>query len=70
MPRIPLRTPPRIPRTPAQAFLWGMAHAFDLGATLLPSAGELAGGPADDARAIGGDWRIAVRRAAAHGPRE
>lgn len=47
-------------------FLWGMAHAFDLGALLLPSRDRLLRGPAADAAALRKDWLAAMGRAERH----
>lgn len=52
--------------SPLRAVLWGMAHAFDLGAMLAPPYGAVGGSPADDARALAGDWSRALRRADTH----
>lgn len=38
------------------AFLFGMAHAFDLGGTLARNRGRFARGPAGDAEALRQDW--------------
>jgi hypothetical protein len=41
-----------------RSFLWGAAHALDLGGVLLDEQDW--GGPEADAEAIRGDWRVAL----------
>jgi hypothetical protein len=49
------------------AFLFGMAHAFDLGGTLAHRRGRFARGPAGDAEALRQDWIRAASAAQIHG---
>ena len=42
------------------AILYGAAHAFDLGGTLVRHRGRFADGFAGDRRAIAGDWSRAL----------
>jgi hypothetical protein len=44
-----------------KAFLWGAAHALDLGAGLV--AEKEWGGFDADARALAGDWRVSIHKA-------
>ena len=43
-----------------EAFLWGAAHALDLGAALV--AEKEWGGFDADAQALAGDWQVSIRR--------
>lgn len=43
-----------------RAFLWGAAHALDLGGALL--AEKSWGGVEEDAQALAGDWRMSIRK--------
>ena len=52
-----------------RAIVWGMAHAFDLGAGLARYRGRFAGGPAADAAALRSDWQKAIRWADGHAQR-
>lgn len=49
------------------AFVFGMAHAFDLGGTLAHRRGRFARGPAGDAEALRQDWVRAASAARTHG---
>jgi hypothetical protein len=46
---------------PAGSWLWGAAHALDLGAVLLDEVEW--GGLEADAVALGGDWQCAIAQA-------
>lgn len=45
------------------AFVYGVAHALDLGGRLGRERGRFAYGPAGDAAALRGDWERAVQEA-------
>lgn len=49
------------PARDVRAFLWGAAHALDLGAEMV--AEKEWGGFEADARALAGDWQVSISRA-------